>query len=322
MARAGTLINGALTLAGVLAQGETATAPDAQESLRRLNQMVSSWRTQFGTIPAVVRTVFPLVANQQTYTIGLGGEFNVPRPLTIPAAALWLNALGTPETVTITRSGFTATVTLVGHGYAVGDETNISGAIQLDYNGLQTVQSVPTANTFTFTVQGTPVTPATGTITASPVNGQPVEIPRPVITDQAYWGNQLKNMPNSEFTGVYYNPTYPFGTIVLWPRPNTAENQLVLYLQTAFTGFADLVTEYDFPDLPGYADALEYNLAVRLCAPFGRSLSNIPEIVELAREHLGLIKRANNRLVDLQTDATVLTYDRRHGYNLNTGTGQ
>jgi hypothetical protein len=203
---------------------------------------------------------------------------------------------------------------------AVGDEVLIVGATQIDYNGLQTVQTVPTANTYTFTLDATPVTPATGTITAAAVNDQPVEIPRPVITDSAYQGQQLKNLPNSLFTTVYYNPTSgPFGLIVLWPRPDTEQNQLVLYLQQVFTGFADLTTSYDWPDNAGYAEALQYQLDLRLATPYGRNLPD--DIRGLARETFGLIKRANNKLDDIPTDATLLTWNRRAGYNINTGTG-
>lgn len=317
MATALSIINGAADLIGIKAQGETLSAADAIDGLRRLNNMVSGWRTQFGTVSAIVRNVFALTANQQTYTIGLGGDFNVPRPVTIEAAGLWLNALGAAALVAMTRSGSIVTVTLVGHGYAVGDQTNISGASVFGYNGLQTVTSVPSSSTFTFTVQGTPTTPATAS--AAPVTGQPVEIPRPVITDSGYQAIQIKNMPNQQVTVVYYNPTYPFGTVFLWPLPNTAQNQLVLYLQTAFEGFADLTTNYDYPDLPGYAEALEYNLAARLCAPYARP--DVPSVIAMAATSLGLIKRANNKLVDLPSDAALLTGDRRAGYNINTGTG-
>lgn len=281
--------------------------------------MVSGWRTQFGTVTSIDRQVFALVANQQTYTIGLGGDFNVPRPITVVGAGLWLNALASAQAVTIARSGSVATVTLASHGLAVGDETLIAGADQLAYNGLQTVESVPTSGTFTFTVEGTPTTPATGTITSAAVSGQPVEIPRTVITDNAYQDIQIKNLSNAQFTNVYYNPTYPFGTVFLWPKPDTAQNQLVLYLQSAFEGFANLTTEYDFPDLPGYADALEYNLALRLL-PFG-SPETAGFIREMATKTLGLIKRANNKLSDMPNDAAVLTGDRRGGYNINSGTG-
>lgn len=309
---------------GTTAIGENLEAAMAQDGLNKLNRMVSGWLTQYGTVRAINRLVFPLVANQQTYTIGLGGDFNVPRPLTVVGAGLWLNALASPATVTsITRSGFAATVTLTAHGLTVGQQTLIQGATPIDYNGLQTIETVPTANTFTFSVDSdTAVTPATGTITSSAVSGQPVEIPRVVITDDAYQAIQIKNLSNAQFTNVYYNTTFPLGTIFLWPCPNTAQNQLVLYLQDTFTGFADLHTAYDFPDTPGYTEALQYNLDLRLFAPYG---VNDPAIISpltvLAMQSLGNIKRANNKLSDLPSDASLLTHDWRGGYNIQTGTG-
>lgn len=321
MATAIDICNSAAELIGVRAQAETLSADDAQSLLHRLNAMVSGWRTQFGTVVSIDRQVFPLIANQQTYTIGLGGDFNIPRPMTIVGAGLLLNGLDAAVVVTVARTGYMATVTQTAHGYSVGDETLVQGAVELAYNGVQTVTSVPTANTFTYAVEGAPVSPATGTITAAPLSYQPLELPRAVLTDDAYQAIQIKGLPNAQFTTVYYNPTYPLGTVFLWPLPNTAQNQLVLYIQSAFGGFADLTTDYDWPDLPGYLDAVEYNLAVRVSSSFAVNISAYPQVVDLARETLGLIKRANNRLTDLPTDATSLTNNWRAGYNINTGTG-
>lgn len=65
----------------------------------------------------------------------------------------------------ITRSGSTATATKVAHGYSTDDWLTISGATQTEYNGTFKI-TVTGADTFTYTVAGTPATPATGTITA------------------------------------------------------------------------------------------------------------------------------------------------------------
>ncbi len=323
MATAGAIVTRAFENIGALGQGETLQAALAQDGLRRLNNMVASWQTQFGTVLAVERQIFPLIANQQTYTIGLGGDFNVPQPVAVGSAGLWLNGLAAPLTVTsITRSGSVATVTQTSHPFTVGDEAYIAGALDPAYNGLQTVQTVPSVNTYTFTVSSTATTPAAGTLTAAAVNGQPVEIPRAVITDEAYQSIQIKNLSNPQFTLVYYDrngANFGFGTVFLWPKPNTAENQLVLYLQSVFASFANLHTDYSYPNNPGYAEALEYNLSFRLAEPYGRSLATIPGIVEMARESLGLIKRANTRMVDLPNDAALFAGDRRGGYNINTG---
>ena len=66
--------------------------------------------------------------------------------------------------LSITRSGTTATVTTDGaHGFLNFSQVNIRGADQADYNGDFAV-TVTAADKFTFTVAGSPVTPATGTI--------------------------------------------------------------------------------------------------------------------------------------------------------------
>ena len=76
---------------------------------------------------------------------------------------------------TITRSGTTATVTTASeHSMASGQSVTIAGATPTNYNGTFTV-TVISATQFTYTVSGTPVTPATGTITAS-FNGGTVEV--------------------------------------------------------------------------------------------------------------------------------------------------
>lgn len=67
----------------------------------------------------------------------------------------------------ITRSGGTATVTTgAAHGYTTGDLVNIRGAVQTDYNGDYEI-TVTGGTTFTYTVVGSPATPATGTIFAN-----------------------------------------------------------------------------------------------------------------------------------------------------------
>ncbi len=69
-----------------------------------------------------------------------------------------------PSAVTsITRSGGTATVTSFQHTYTAGDQVIITGANQPEYNGRFTVGGV-TVSTFTYTVSGSPATPATGAL--------------------------------------------------------------------------------------------------------------------------------------------------------------
>ncbi|KKN88644.1 hypothetical protein LCGC14_0245350 [marine sediment metagenome] len=71
-----------------------------------------------------------------------------------------------PSSVTITRASTTATVTHTTHGLVTGNKVVIAGANESDYNGTFVITYVDT-NTYTYTVSGSPATPATGTITSS-----------------------------------------------------------------------------------------------------------------------------------------------------------
>ena len=64
-----------------------------------------------------------------------------------------------------TAAGTTATVTTAAnHGYAVGNKVALFGANQGEYDGLFTITSVPSANTFTVTLTAAPAGSATGQV--------------------------------------------------------------------------------------------------------------------------------------------------------------
>lgn len=77
---------------------------------------------------------------------------------------------GTVSVSALSRTDNTATATATAHGLRVGQIVLISGADQLAYNRAFRVESVADANTFTFTVYGSPTSPATGTILCQPLS--------------------------------------------------------------------------------------------------------------------------------------------------------
>ena len=237
------VIKAALGDLGVVAleDGETPSQPEAIDALNRLNAMINGWSISSRLVPFVDREVFDITANDGTYTIGPGGDFNTVRPTTITGAALLLNS-------------------------------------------------------------------------SSP----PIEIPSAILTNDAYEAIQIKGLTNSQWTCLWYNPTYAsgFGQIVLWPVPDTADNDLVLYRGDQIQGFTNLTTARAYP--PGYFEAMEYNLAVRLSIPYGRPVT--PDIRQMATESLALVKRQNYKLSDLMLDPA-LTNTPRTGYNILTGQG-
>jgi hypothetical protein len=73
-------ITQALILCGSQSAGEPVSAEDAQSGLASLNQMMDTWNAMELMIFTIQRLVFNLVNNQQTYAVGTGGDFNIPRP--------------------------------------------------------------------------------------------------------------------------------------------------------------------------------------------------------------------------------------------------
>lgn len=238
-----TLITSALDAIGAYGVGESLEAADAADGLRRLNGLLSSWAIQPQTIPVIKREVFDIVANQTSYSIGSGANFNTTRPSMLTGAALLLTS-ATPDQ----------------------------------------------------------------------------EIPLTLLTDDGYRSILTKAQTNTLPTALYYSPTFTtsgWGTIYLWPIPDTADNDLVLYRPEQLSEFANLTTQYQIPN--GYEEALTYNLAVRLAAPFGRPLTD--DVRVLARQALANIKRQNTKMADLANDAVSIMSGRRWGYNIETNTG-
>lgn len=320
-----TLITDAFVTIGVFSPGVTIPSAQATQALRRLNAMMSSLRLMPLTQPVVAREVFPLTADLGVYTIGPGGDFDTTRPVKLSGAGILLNSAGTPVSVTsLTCAGGTVTATVTSHGASSGQSVTISGATPDDYNGTYPI-TVTGVSTFTYLVDADTLSAATGTITASfeSVNDDAqsvVEVPRAVLTDDAWQQIRIKSLTSGQFTSVYYNPTFNanLGTINLWPIPNVATNSLVLYRTQPLTSFASLSTEYFLPD--GAEEALMYALARRLLTPWGvTDAETVSDVRDMASTTVANFKRANTKLVDAETDRALVPQDHSGGYNIQTG---
>src|SRR6185295_10389069 len=85
------VIDGAADLCNIKAVGEDLTADDYVDCRRRLNNFVKLLNNQSLISAFVAREVWPLVADQGTYTIGPGGNFDTTRPFTLEGAAILQN---------------------------------------------------------------------------------------------------------------------------------------------------------------------------------------------------------------------------------------
>ena len=98
------LITLALKRLRVLQAGAVPSAEDQADAFLLLNAMVSSWSLQPGTIQRIVRTPWPIVASQASYTVGAGGQINIARPAA-PTAIDRITFQDTSQTPTLEYPG-------------------------------------------------------------------------------------------------------------------------------------------------------------------------------------------------------------------------
>lgn len=119
-----------------------------------------------------------------------------------------------------------------------------------------------------------------------------VETPLQVIQKDQYDAIPVKTTQSTPDT-LYYQPSYPNGTVYLSPIPSG--DTLKLSVFTQLQSFALVSTSVSLP--PGYERAMHYNLAIEIAPEFQKSVSQ--EVASNATESKAAIKRANNSLVDL-----------------------
>jgi hypothetical protein len=346
------LIARALRSIGVLAQGETPTSAESQDALLVLQDMISTWGTLRQTLYTIERAVFDLLSGTQDYTLGVWeATATSPQPTVashgtagtttyqyqvvatmatgevLAAGAIGATVLGNATLTALNHSAVTWTALPGAASYAVyrtlgGPTTGLiaSGLTSplLDDTGL-----AGDGSTAPLSAVGPPshwehVRPvwvegaSVLLLTSAPY---PLELPLGRLTVEEWQQTRIKAVPSTIPRQIYINEGWPYTTCSLWPVPSDGNVDVALYLPVAVTGFSDLTTEYTFP--PGYADALRYQLAVRLAPEYGRVID--PQIAQLASDSLAAIKRANWEPIEMQVDPALAPINERRLFNWITG---
>lgn len=76
---AGSIINLALKMSGVLGVGQTAQAEDANDALTIMNMMLAQWQRKRWMVYSLDDVAFT-PTGALSYTVGAGGNVNIPRP--------------------------------------------------------------------------------------------------------------------------------------------------------------------------------------------------------------------------------------------------
>jgi hypothetical protein len=162
--------------------------------------------------------------------------------------------------------------------------------------------------------------PAAGVESANIVlsnNGQTLRVPMELI-DQDRWADiRLQGVGSGIPQLLYVDGAYPLANLSFWPYPN-ATCSVELYTWQALTQFTAVTDTVSLP--PGYAEALKYNLAVRLGPEFG-----VPEIppslVALAAESKAAIQSLNTPAPIMDCDPAIASIGGagRSSFNWLTG---
>jgi hypothetical protein len=89
MATAGEIINGALRLLGMLAEGETPSAETSADALFAMNQMIDSWNTERLSVFSTQDQTFTWPSGEITRTLGPSGNFVGNRPIRLDDATYY-----------------------------------------------------------------------------------------------------------------------------------------------------------------------------------------------------------------------------------------
>ena len=91
MATASELINGALRLLGVLAEGEVPSAGTADDALVAMQQMIDSWSTERLAVYTTQEQVFTWAAGFLSRTLGPTGDFIGNRPILLDDSTYFID---------------------------------------------------------------------------------------------------------------------------------------------------------------------------------------------------------------------------------------
>ena len=203
----GQIIGLALLDCGVLGQGQIATATDTNNALTRCNWMLSEWNRKRWLIYNLVDTLIPCTG-QISYTVGPGGDFDIPRPDRLEDGCYLRQGSSTNEETILTLEatpGNPLQALLTGAPLEVGPGTQSNpGVLTVDY---------------------------------------PLKL---LHSHEDYNRIRIKNMGTFPQV-IFYDSAYPLGNVYAWPIP-ASNYSLSILTKNVLIAFTDLAAPILLPD--------------------------------------------------------------------------
>ena len=301
------LITGALLNINSYSPGETLNASDSQTGLNVLNDLLDSLSNEESFVYTQVETIFPWIAGQYQYSVGnpiggiflgtvTGGSNVITGVTTIPLNLAVGSYLTDLASVIPTGNNLVSVPTTV---TAIGVNTVTMSA--------PAIATPPNPDQITYTVPGNIVMPRpirmrNGFTRATTSANANLDYSFDFVSFDRYKEELLKNIQGPWPYIAAYQPTFPYGTLYVYPAPGT-NYQAHLFTDLLIKDFASVNTSYSLPE--GYTRALKTLLALELAPIFGKTPA--PLLLTNAKQARELLKSTNaTPVVTLRFDSSIV----------------
>jgi hypothetical protein len=142
-----------------------------------------------------------------------------------------------------------------------------------------------------------------------------VQTPLWVMNVDDYSSLRIPALSSTFPTRLYYQATYPKGTLWPWPYPTDVTNELELYMWTALSEFATTASTVSLP--PGYEEALTLTLAESMCPAYGKQID--PGLARFASQARANVQALNSGALPLRSDVPQMSGGQAGFFNYRTG---
>lgn len=134
------------------------------------------------------------------------------------------------------------------------------------------------------------------------------DFPTNKLTDAEYAAITVKTVQSTLPYSFYDDGNFPLKTLFFYPVPSNGSYSAVIWSWAALSSFPSLATSFSFP--PGYQEAMEFNLPIRLGPKYGRAIST--DLRDLATTSKAQIMRNNTATEEMLIDSRLCN---RAGYS-------
>jgi hypothetical protein len=292
------ILTGALLNINSYSPGETLSNADAQTGLNVLNDLLDSLSTDKCFVYTQIETIVPWVPGQFQYTVGNypGGTFTG----TLTSGSPTITGTTTPANL-IALGDITDLQNLLPAGTTIVSSTSTSVSLSANATG----NSIG-LDTFSYTIPGNikmarPLRFNNGFTRATTSSVANLDYFFEMVSFDRYKEQLLKNIQGPWPYIAAYQPTFPLGTLYVYPAPGSSYTAH-LFTDLILSEFASTTIAYSLPQ--GYTRALKKLLALELAPNYGKVPH--PLLITQAKEAKELLKTLNDSpVVALKFDGAI-----------------